>query len=68
MASASENPLVSVIIPVYNGEKYISQAVESVYRQEVPLELIVIDDGSTDGHLAGSFQVERENGFYIYKK
>ena len=49
MASASENPLVSVIIPVYNGEKYISQAVESVYRQEVPLELIVIDDGSTDG-------------------
>lgn len=49
MAFASENPLVSVIIPVYNGEKYISQAVESVYRQEVPLELIVIDDGSTDG-------------------
>ena len=41
-------PLVSVIMPVYNGEKYIKQAVESVYRQGVPLELLVIDDGSTD--------------------
>ena len=41
-------PLVSVIMPVYNGEKYIRQAVESVFSQNVPLELLVIDDGSTD--------------------
>ena len=41
-------PLVSVIMPVYNGEKYIRKAVESVYEQEVSLELLVIDDGSTD--------------------
>ena len=41
-------PLVSVIMPVYNGEKYIKQAVESVYEQGVSLELLVIDDGSTD--------------------
>ena len=41
-------PLVSVIMPVYNGEKYIKQAVESVYQQGIPLELLVIDDGSTD--------------------
>lgn len=41
--------LVSVIMPVYNGAKYIAQAVQSVYSQNVPLELIVIDDGSTDG-------------------
>lgn len=40
--------LVSVIMPVYNGAKYIAQAVQSVYSQNVPLELIVIDDGSTD--------------------
>ena len=45
----SPSPLVSVIMPVYNGEKYIAQAVQSVYAQNVPLELIVIDDGSTDG-------------------
>ena len=41
-------PLISVIMPVYNGEKYIKKAVESVYRQNVSLELLVIDDGSTD--------------------
>lgn len=41
-------PLVSVIMPVYNGEKYIKQAVDSVYEQEVSVELLVIDDGSTD--------------------
>lgn len=42
-------PLISVVMPVYNGEKYIKQAVDSVFAQEVPLELLVIDDGSTDG-------------------
>lgn len=41
-------PLVSVIMPVYNGEKYIRKAVKSVYEQGVSLELLVIDDGSTD--------------------
>jgi teichuronic acid biosynthesis glycosyltransferase TuaG len=40
---------VSVVMPVYNCEAYIRQAVRSVLEQEVPLELIVIDDGSKDG-------------------
>jgi glycosyltransferase involved in cell wall biosynthesis len=41
--------LVSVIIPIYNGEKYLSEAVESIRRQNYgPLEIIIIDDGSTD--------------------
>ena len=42
-------PVVSVVMPVYNGKAFIRQAVESVFRQEVPLELLVIDDRSTDG-------------------
>ena len=42
-------PLVSVIMPVYNGEKYIKRAVESVYEQGISLELRVIYDGSTEG-------------------
>lgn len=41
-------PLISVIMPVYNGGATIRQAVESVFRQNVSLELLVIDDGSTD--------------------
>lgn len=41
-------PLVSVIIPTYNNGRYIRQAVDSVYRQQVYLELIVVDDHSDD--------------------
>ena len=45
-------PLVSVVIPSYNHEKYIAQAVQSVFYQSLSdLELIVIDDGSIDRSL-----------------
>ena len=45
----SKNPKVSVIIAAYNGEKYISDAIESVFNQTYEnIEVIVIDDGSTD--------------------
>lgn len=43
------DPLVSVIIPVYNCAKYICQAVDSARKQNVPLEILVLDDGSNDG-------------------
>jgi glycosyltransferase involved in cell wall biosynthesis len=43
---------ISTIIPVYNGKKYLREAVESVFKQTLqPMELIVVDDGSTDNSL-----------------
>jgi len=45
----ARQPLISVIIPAYNHEKFICAAVDSVLGQTVSdLELIVVDDGSTD--------------------
>lgn len=44
-----ENFSVSVIIPVFNGEKYLGEAIESVFAQTLkPLEILVINDGSDD--------------------
>lgn len=51
--TAAESPLVSVILPVHNGETYLRDAVESVRAQRYePLEIIIVDDGSTDGTAA----------------
>ncbi|MEY5043545.1 MAG: hypothetical protein RJA19_772 [Bacteroidota bacterium] len=44
------NPLISVILPVHNGEAFLSEAIQSVLGQTfTDFELIVINDGSTDG-------------------
>lgn len=43
-------PLISVIVPVWNGEKYLAECVESIVSQSLEdMEIILVDDGSTDG-------------------
>ena len=58
----SKDPGLSIIIPLYNHEKYIKKAIESVIKQTYPFwELIIIDDGSLDrsAEIAEEFQDKR---------
>lgn len=46
----SDQPTISVIIPVYNGAEFVTQALDNVFSQGIELhEVIVVDDGSSDG-------------------
>ena len=59
------NIRISVIVPVYNGEKYIKSCLESLVNQTLKdIEIICIDDGSTDN----SFKIltEYENKYSKY--
>lgn len=73
MSEKMENPLISVIIPVYKVEKWLEQCVESVQNQTYQnLEIILVDDGSPDrcGEICDQFArkdprirvIHKENG------
>lgn len=56
------SPVISVLMPTYNGERFLRPAIESILNQTFPnLELIIIDDGSTDNtpHILSEFKDTR---------
>ncbi len=64
-----KEPLVTVIMPVYNGANYIGEAIESVLIQNYPkLELVIVDDGSTDNTKEVVSRCKDERIKYIYKE
>lgn len=64
-------PLVSVVVPIYNVEKYVEKCLESIGRQSYRnLEMILVDDGSTDssGVLADKFAKSDKRVRVIHQK
>ena len=64
-------PVISIIVPVYNVELYLSQCLDSVINQtEADLEIIAVDDGSTDrsGEIADAYAEKDWRITVIHKK
>lgn len=60
--------MISIVLPVYNGQKYIRQSIESVIKQDyTDWELLVIDDGSTDQSRAIVKEFEDNRIHYHYQ-
>lgn len=60
--------MLTWIIPVFNGEKYLAQAIESILCQPCKeFEIIVVDDGSTDSSLAIAESYTSQNVRVIHK-
>lgn len=65
------NPLISVIVPVYNVERYLRECVESIQRQSYSnMEIILVDDGSPDNcpEMCDKFALEDQRIKVIHKK
>lgn len=60
-----ENPLLSIIIPVYNSEAFISECIQSIKTLRITSEIIIINDGSTDNSEQIILNEAKRNYVYI---
>lgn len=66
----NENPLVSVVVPIYNVEKYLTECLDSISRQTYQnIQVILVDDGSRDnsGDIAKDYTKKDSRFKYIYQ-
>ena len=60
---------LSIIVPVYNGEKTIKRALDSLLNQTIKVDIIVVNDGSIDKteDIVLDLKKDNDNIFYFYK-
>ena len=64
-------PLISVVVPVYNMEKFLPICIESILRQSIQdIEVILVDDGSTDtsGSICDAYSKQDSRVKVIHKR
>lgn len=63
------NPLVSIVIPVFNGADYLAEAIDSALAQTYPnIEVLVVNDGSNDGGATREIALRYGNGIRYFEK
>lgn len=71
MENKYNNVLISVVVPVYNVEKYLERCIESILNQTYQnLEIILVDDGSTDAsaEICNKYQIIDKRVVVVHKK
>ena len=69
MSNIPKKPKISIIVPIYNVEKYIEKSLESIRNQTMKdIEVILVNDGSTDNSLSLIQKYLSDNRFHLYNK
>lgn len=68
-ALSEDAPLVSIIAPCYNAERYLEVAIQSIFQQNYPnFEVIIVDDGSTDNSYALLKELQTRYTFQLFRQ
>lgn len=68
MSAVAQEPRVAVVVPCYDGGPTVREAVASVLSQDVPVELVVIDDGSPDPDTVAVLDGLRDEGVRVVRQ